>query len=1323
MKKRLNYKGFTLVELLLVLVIIGIILVLAIPGILDAIEDSRTESGKTVERILKRDLELYNEDHKEDLWISNDEQNCTYVSFSDLLTANEDIKLGECLLQNNNSLLIKKLGNNRYEYHVWVSCGKNVKNRTGNESIDDEYIISKNNGERLYYETNDESECNGIFELTADYNGGQYVSSSADWVNQGGTATKNNVQSGEPYGALPEVTREGYVFKGWNTKQNGSGAYVDENSRTTIEIRTIYAIWMKETDSTPLTFNDQTIKVTYSESAQSRDINTVTGGVGSYTFEKLPDESDPTASDITVSATGRVTIPASKQVGTYTVGAKVTDGAGSDTATITVIVSDEKVTVRCPTIQDYNGVYDKEAHSIIVKNDGFVGTGGKIEYREGENGTWSETKPTLTSVGEVTVYVRAVSGNSYYNSKDCGSKRIVITPKVLTPPTQPADKIYNGSSQQSEITCPDDTTTSGRESAINVGNYDQTCTLEANYKWSDGTTAPKTIPWKIVPKSIPVTWGTITWIYDGNPHSTTANAATGISGETMNLSISDNSITTAGTQRVVASCSSVESDSARCANYTLTNTSRTLTVNKRPITVKATDQSKSYDGTPLTADETCSVTSESLPSGHTYTCVNSGEQTAVGSSTKTLNSVTINNSGTDVSSSFEITKTNGTLTVSNSTVATLGSCANPTYNGNSQNIVRGGSHVTYANNIQTTHSSTNYAVTATPETGYTWEDGTTAPKTLNCNIARKSITLTAGSSTREYNGNELTNSSCTTGTNDLISGHSVSCTPTSTSKITNIGLVNNVIDTYTIKDSSNNPVTENYAVTTVNGTLIVTSKSLTITISNCDKEYNGNKSANCAITYNGVVSGDSVIGGATCSFADSNVGTGKTVTCSSFTKSGPGSDNYDTPSSGQTTAKIMAKQVEVTWGNLTWTFDNTTHKTSYSAASGITGETINLGIASGENSIKYSNPGTQALTVKCSSVSGGNAQCTNYSLTHTSETLRVNCDKNISGTISEGRKVTYAGKEWTVVSGTSSSSSVKLAYNGKVDADGKENGSEGGTYTDNETNVRKWIDKSPIMKDAIDSSCIENKGSKSGEDVANAPGVEHWVKSGTVYVPDDVPSYKFTTDNITKYTFGYTDPAANASAPVKDVNTSCKADAAGLITAGSYKTSVANDSTSVTYEKSVCETKTSSYYYSDAGYMRFTPSTAVGTPSSSIMPIKRLHYDNNFAIDSNATFSSIKTIEIIICGSKDYHGETYTLTAKNATQYTFSAPTGNNGTVGYSANVDYPFAGPGTNTANSTGTKRTYDMAGSSSCAQRKYKQIKSSSKKIYYRPTITVNK
>lgn len=86
-------------------------------------------------------------------------------------------------------------------------------------------------------------------------------------------------------------------------------------------------------------------------------------------------------------------------------------------------------------------------------------------------------------------------------------------------------------------------------------------------------------------------------------------------------------------------------------------------VNKRSLTVKATDQSKNYDGSSLSADRTCSVISGSVVSGHTLSCESTGSQTNVGSSTKKLSKVTIKNGFSDVSLNYNVTKTNGTLTV------------------------------------------------------------------------------------------------------------------------------------------------------------------------------------------------------------------------------------------------------------------------------------------------------------------------------------------------------------------------------------------------------------------------------------------------------------------------------------------------------------------------------------------------------------------------------------------------------------------------------------------------------------------------------------
>ena len=85
-------------------------------------------------------------------------------------------------------------------------------------------------------------------------------------------------------------------------------------------------------------------------------------------------------------------------------------------------------------------------------------------------------------------------------------------------------------------------------------------------------------------------------------------------------------------------------------------------------------------------------------------------------------------------------------------------------------------------------------------------------------------------------------------------------------------------------------------------------KALTANTPSCsNKTYDGNKNVSCTITYSGVASGDTVTGGATCTFADAIAGTNKTVTCSSFTKGGTDNGNYSVPSGSKTATATINK--------------------------------------------------------------------------------------------------------------------------------------------------------------------------------------------------------------------------------------------------------------------------------------------------------------------------------------------------------------------------------------------------------------------------------
>lgn len=138
----MNKKGFTLVELLLVIVIIAIISLVVLPNIMDILNTSKNKKWTTIEDIVKTNLELYNIDYLEDLWnfgcIPDPEtgETCegkndiskyefkTKEEIDEVLDINSDIDLDICEVTYMN---IEKEGNKDFEYNVCISCGDEYK--------------------------------------------------------------------------------------------------------------------------------------------------------------------------------------------------------------------------------------------------------------------------------------------------------------------------------------------------------------------------------------------------------------------------------------------------------------------------------------------------------------------------------------------------------------------------------------------------------------------------------------------------------------------------------------------------------------------------------------------------------------------------------------------------------------------------------------------------------------------------------------------------------------------------------------------------------------------------------------------------------------------------------------------------------------------------------------------------------------------------------------------------------------------------------------------------------------------------------------------
>lgn len=158
----MNKKGFTLVELILVIVIIGIVAAITIPNIMESLNESKQEGGESVENLLIENLKLYNLDNEDDLWCLEDTQgtNCNpndesiIINITDLLELNPDIKLGECLLKDKDSLSITRNGDDgSYTYKANIICSKDFEKVIRTDPTSNIADSAQLNNKNIYYET------------------------------------------------------------------------------------------------------------------------------------------------------------------------------------------------------------------------------------------------------------------------------------------------------------------------------------------------------------------------------------------------------------------------------------------------------------------------------------------------------------------------------------------------------------------------------------------------------------------------------------------------------------------------------------------------------------------------------------------------------------------------------------------------------------------------------------------------------------------------------------------------------------------------------------------------------------------------------------------------------------------------------------------------------------------------------------------------------------------------------------------------------------------------------------------------------------------
>ena len=267
-----------------------------------------------------------------------------------------------------------------------------------------------------------------------------------------------------------------------------------------------------------------------------------------------------------------------------------------------------------------------------------------------------------------------------------------------------------------------------------------------------------------------------------------------------------------------------------------TNTKEvTFTINKRAITVTAEAKTKTYgEANPaLTYKTTGAVSGQTAKFNGNLAC-SATATSGVGTYDITQGTLALADNGTFLAGNYQIAYTGAKLTVNAKNASTFTATlatTSYTYDGTAKTpavtvkdgstALTNGTHytVTYSNNVNA----------GTGKVIITGKGNYTGTKELTFTINKRAITVTAGSSSKTYNGTALTNSSATLTAGSLASGQTLTASATGT--ITNAGSVANTVSTAVVKNSAGTDVSSNYTITKVNGTLTVNKATGTLSLS------------------------------------------------------------------------------------------------------------------------------------------------------------------------------------------------------------------------------------------------------------------------------------------------------------------------------------------------------------------------------------------------------------------------------------------------------------------------------------------------------------
>ena len=542
------------------------------------------------------------------------------------------------------------------------------------------------------------------------------------------------------------------------------------------------------------------------------------------------------------------------------------------------------------SVTPYEGDYDAQAHGVTV--NGTV-SGDTIEYAtsNGEDAEWSRELPTYTDVrrdGDNIVITYPVYVRVTNNGKESGIEEsyVKITPAEVTVTTLSASKTYDGTALTAEGSISgfvDGETatfqTTGTQTDVGSSSNTYTLTWEGTAKESNYTVKENLGTLTITKRNVTLTSETDSKEYDGKPLT---NDEVTVGGDGFATG-EGATYTVTGSQTVVGSSANSFTYELNAgtkeANYNITKTEGTLTVTDREeaykITVVAKSDTAKYDGTAheVSGFETLTFkvedntyTVEGLSAEATGT--DAGEYTAVVTGTAVVKDANDN----DVTAQFTVTTQNGTLTIEKRNVTLTSETDSKEYDGkpltNDEVTVGGDGFATGEGATYEVTGSQTLVGESENTFEYTLNEGTKAGNyeittefgTLKVTdrTVQYAIEVVAKSATVKYDGKGKSISGFETlefvvnGQTYTVEGLSAVANGTEAGEYTA-----QVTGTAIVKDVDGNDVTEQFAVTTKDGTLTITPRSVTLTSATAQKEYDGTALTNDEVT----VSGDGFVEG------------------------------------------------------------------------------------------------------------------------------------------------------------------------------------------------------------------------------------------------------------------------------------------------------------------------------------------------------------------------------------------------------------------------------------------------------------------------------